>query len=81
MVGFLPLLVFIFGFIDPRSPSTLYLASTAITALAFFLVGTAKSFFVRQRWYWSGLETLLIGGTAAALAYAVGLLLKGVIGQ
>ncbi len=79
-VGLLPLLAFIFGYFVAVEPTALYLLSTLITAAAFFFVGTAKSFFVEQRWYWSGLETLLIGGIAAALAFGVGLLLRGIPG-
>ena len=80
LVGLLPLLAFIYGHFVPTDTSTLYGISTLITAFAFFLVGAAKSVFVDQRWYWSGLETLLIGGVAALLAYVVGVLLKGVVG-
>ena len=79
VVGLLPLLAFMYGAIRPGETGWLYATSTLMTALAFFLVGAAKSFFVDQKWYLSGIETLVIGGIAAALAYIVGLMLKGVI--
>ncbi len=76
-VGAIPLLPFIAeylgGFPHP------YLLSTALTAIAFYAVGAVKSRFVQQSWYWSGLETLLLGGGAAGLAYLIGALLKGVV--
>lgn len=80
-VGSLPLMAFIFGSAFQVESATLYLISTLLTGLAFFLVGAAKALFVDQKWYWSGLETLGIGAVAAGLAYAVGLILKGTIGE
>lgn len=79
LVGLLPLLAFMYGLIVPAESTWLYLVSTMMTAVAFFLVGTAKSMFVDQKWYWSGLETLAVGGIAAGLAYIVGLMLKGFV--
>ena len=55
-----------------------YEASALFTGVSFFLVGAAKSRFVSQSWWASGLETLLLGGGAAALAYAVGLMLRDI---
>ena len=75
----LPLLAFIFGLFAPITEGGMYFASTVITGIAFFLVGTTKSIFVEQRWYWSGLETLFVGGIAALLAYAVGMMLRGIV--
>ena len=79
VVGMLPLLAFIFGLFAPITEGGMYFASTVITGIAFFLVGTTKSIFVEQRWYWSGLETLFVGGIAALLAYAVGMMLRGIV--
>lgn len=52
-----------------------YLVSTILTGVAFFGVGAAKSWFVDEPWYRAGVETLLVGGGAALLAYLVGMFL------
>lgn len=78
VVGALPLLAFVptlFGWEDLSHP---FFWSAVLTALAFFAVGAAKSLVVEQKWYWAGLETLAVGGTAASIAYAIGYLLRGV---
>lgn len=79
LVGLLPLLVFIYGHFVPTQTNTLYTVSSVLTGVAFFLVGAAKSQFVDQKWYWSGLETFSVGGVAALLAYIVGVILKGIV--
>ena len=38
-----------------------------------------KGRFVDQGWLVSGLETVVIGGIAAGMAFGVGLLLKGLV--
>lgn len=68
--GFAPLLPFL---LSMRSAGVV---STFLTGSVFFLIGSAKSRWSTTSWWRSGLLTLAVGGIAAALAYAAGLLLK-----
>lgn len=77
-VGLIPLAAFISDYLMPGSFSWPYLGSTLLTGAAFFSVGATKSLFTDAGWLRSGLETFIIGGAAAGLAYAVGLLLSGI---
>lgn len=80
LVGALPLLPFFWmAFFPSSSAGETFRISTLTTGGAFFVVGAFKARFVGQRWWFSGFETLLAGATAAALAYGVGVLLKGLI--
>jgi vacuolar iron transporter family protein len=77
LVGLVPVLPFLSNyFFDDPFPKP-FLWSGLSTAAAFFAIGAIKSRFVNKPWYSSGLETLLLGGGAAALAYLVGILLQG----
>jgi len=78
-IGVLPLIAFLVDYLLSAGAWNPFVWSTILTGLAFFCVGAIKSRFVSDHWYWSGMETLLVGGTAAALAYGVGLLLRGVV--
>ena len=80
LVGLVPLVTFLVEFAAPGTIARPFLASTAMTGVAFFAVGAAKARFVDEHWAASGAETLAVGGAAAGLAYAVGLALKGVVG-
>ncbi|MBI4398391.1 MAG: VIT1/CCC1 transporter family protein [Candidatus Omnitrophica bacterium] len=77
-VGMIPLGAFVWNFIFPGSFRGEFLVSAWMTAVAFFLVGAAKSRFVNKSWLLTGVETLAVGATASVLAYAVGLLLRGI---
>ena len=79
VVGFIPLFSFVWQLMWPFADQSAYAWSTALTAVAFFGVGAAKSQFVQGKWYIAGLETLVVGGTAAALAYGIGWLLQSLV--
>ncbi|MEO1615778.1 MAG: VIT1/CCC1 transporter family protein [Planctomycetota bacterium] len=79
LLGFLPLAPFVLSAFTRFDHQADYSVSVLVTALAFFLIGGFKSRFVNQRWWTAGLETLSLGGAAAALAYAVGALLSQLV--
>ena len=53
-----------------------FLASCLATGVTLFAVGSLRTLVTRGRWFVSGLEMLLIGSVAAAVAYTVGHLLR-----
>lgn len=76
-VGAVPLVVFVIDIAAPGLVPNPILWSALMTAVAFFATGVAKAYVVQERWMRSGLETLALGGGAALLAFAAGLLLRG----
>jgi len=71
--GSIPLLPFVFGFRDG------FTISAVLTGIVFFLIGSAKARWSTVPWWRSGSITLAVGGTAAALAYLAGILLKSLV--
>lgn len=63
--GSVPLLPFVLG------AAQAFEVSIVATGCTFFLIGAAKSRWSLAPWWRSGLETLLIGAVAAAIAYLV----------
>jgi VIT1/CCC1 family predicted Fe2+/Mn2+ transporter len=78
LIGIIPVFPFLWNYGFEGSFNQPFLWSSILTGLAFFGIGTIKSRFVGKAWYWSGLETLLLGGGAAFIAYLAGILLKGI---
>lgn len=69
--GMIPLL----PFVSPIAVGAagMFWVSSVATATAFFAIGMAKGHVLDRPVLRSGLETLLVGGSAALLAYLVGL--------
>ncbi len=79
LIGFIPLASFVINWLIPGTLENPFLISSVFTGLAFFLVGAYKTKFVGKNWYLNGLETLIIGGIAAFIAYYIGSLLKALV--
>jgi len=75
--GSVPMLVYLAGLLTPIASDTAFMISIALSALALFGLGAAKVVVTRMNALRSGLEMLIVGGLAAAVAYVVGALLKG----
>ena len=73
LIGFIPLISLVIGALFPGAAAHQVLYSLILTGLALFLVGALKGLVANARWFWSAVETLVVGGIAALLAYAVGL--------
>ncbi|HVR75645.1 MAG TPA: VIT1/CCC1 transporter family protein [Planctomycetota bacterium] len=80
LAGLVPLLPYLLARVVPALLPAAFVSSAVLTGAAFFLVGALKGRFVAERWHLAGLETLLVGGSAAVLAYVVGLLLRSLVG-
>ena len=75
LIGSIPLLPFILSYFGWIPPFPLFQISCLLTGLAFVLVGLIKSYVTLTSVRWAVFEALLLGATAASLAYLVGSLL------
>ena len=80
LVGLIPLATYLLNWLLPGTIANPFFWSCTLTVVAFFWVGAAKGKFVDQNKIVSGIETVAVGGIAAAMAYFVGVLLKGLVG-
>jgi VIT1/CCC1 family predicted Fe2+/Mn2+ transporter len=76
-IGSIPLISYFMGMVFPSIEMIEYQLSIILTAVAFFIIGSAKTYVTKKHWLTSGLETLFIGAVAASVAYGVGYLLRG----
>jgi VIT1/CCC1 family predicted Fe2+/Mn2+ transporter len=78
LFGATPLLVYLFGLLIDIPATVHFPISLGLSAAALFGLGAAKVRVTHQNPLRSGIEMLLVGALAAAVAYLVGALLKGI---
>lgn len=78
VAGLVPMLIFLIRLIVPIPENTSFLISGILAGVALFGLGAAKVRVTGLNPWRSGLEMLVTGGLAAAVAYVVGMLLKGI---
>lgn len=76
-VGAMPLLPFLAPALDIQQQ---FYMSACFAGIMFFSIGMLKSLIFAKPVFVSGLRTLLTGGTAAALAFLTGYLLREIFG-
>ena len=63
----------------PRFPFERFGSSIVFTLLAMFAIGASRGLIARVRWWKAGLEMLGLGAIVAALAYASGGVVAGIV--
>lgn len=77
IAGFLPVLGFVLALLIPSFVPYSFTISIVLTFVALFAAGALRVYVTHKTWWKSGLEMLVIGSIAAALAYLVGFFLRG----
>lgn len=75
--GLVPLLAYLLPWFD----GSRFAAATGLALGTLFAVGAGRTFFTGRGWLASGLEMLLLGALAAAVAYGIGALGAAFIGE
>jgi len=80
-IGLIPLLPFLFAFLSGYTVaiSEVFFYSALFTGIAFAVIGIVKGMVVKKSLIRSAVNTLLIGGIAATVAYLIGYLLGNLI--
>jgi vacuolar iron transporter family protein len=79
VMGFIPLAVYTLNSKFHVLDEHLFFMASFATLITLFVVGAIRSRFTLRHWFFSGLEVAFVGGVAAAIAYLVGFLLKGLV--
>jgi len=79
VIGIIPLLPFILAIGIPALEPIRFLLSIVFTGIALVIVGAIRGKVVEKSPFHSSLETLIVGGIAAVLAFTVGFLLRGLV--
>ncbi len=73
LCGIIPILPYILGYSAGME------IATFLSCCVFFAIGSLKSKWSHESWYFSGFKTQLIGLAAAGLAYGIGYWLKQIV--
>ena len=76
VIGFIPILSFVLALFIPSLNNSKFFYSFILTGISLFAVGLIKGEVVKKHPIKSAIETLIIGGIAAILAFLVGYLLR-----
>ncbi len=79
IIGSIPLLSFLIAALTGLFSTQQFFFSFILTGLALLLIGAIKGLVVQKHWIKSSLQTLLIGGVAAIIAYLVGYLIDKIV--
>ena len=74
--GLMPLIPYVFNFFNSSFSPLAFRSSVLMTAVALFLVGSARTLITKKSWLRSGIEMLLVGAIAAVVAYTVGFFIQ-----
>lgn len=80
LVGVVPLSVYVWDFAVGTFPYSLFWSASALTTIGFAVIGWLKSSVTESSRLRGVFESVMLGALAAAVAYAVGALLDGIIG-
>ena len=81
IMGFIPLLVYVYSYLNGTKPDNLFPYSCFLTGASFLLIGFLRSYVAKNSIIRSMLETLLLGGIAAILAYYAGSILENMLSK
>ena len=59
----------------------LFVAACIVTGVVLFFLGSIKANFSNSHWFSSGLETFLLGGACATVAFSIGHFVNGLVGE
>lgn len=79
LIGLIPLLGYLIGPALNLNDDQTFVAASLFTLFALFLIGVIKGSIVKINRLFAGIETMLIGGLAAVIAYYVGYFVEKLI--
>jgi vacuolar iron transporter family protein len=79
LMGLIPLVIYVIEYFSALQFDWLFLWACILTGISFIIIGFLRSYVTHTNKFKSVLETLLLGGVAAILAYFTGSILESII--